>query len=103
MNQRPLNASELEALAESLWQFTIFNNAEYAVESSSRSTSGGLLMHTIRMGQLVRGVNGACDTVQLVDWTHTMDPVDGSLTRALTNARQFKARSGGAGAETCAG
>jgi hypothetical protein len=103
MNQRPLTAGELEALSEYLWQFTIFNNADYAVDSSSRSTSGGLLMHTIRMGQLVRGVNGACDTVQLVDWTHTMDPVDGRLARALTNVRQFKTRSAGAIAESCAG
>jgi hypothetical protein len=103
MNQRPLTADELEALAEYLWQFTIFNNVDYVVESSSRSTSGGLLLHTIRMGQLVRGVNGACDTVQLVDWTHTMDPVDGRLTRALTNVRSFKTIGGQAGAESCAG
>jgi hypothetical protein len=103
MNQRPLTADELEALAEYLWQFTMFNNVDYVVESSSRSISGGLLQHTIRMGQLVRGVNGACDTVQLVDWTHTMDPVDGRLTRALTNVRTFKAKSGQAGAESCAG
>jgi hypothetical protein len=103
MNQRPLTADELETLAEYLWQFTIFNNVDYVVDSSSRSTSNGLLLHTIRMGQLVRGANGACDTVQLVDWTHTMDPVDGRLTRALTNVRTFKAKSGQAGAETCAG
>lgn len=103
MNQRPLTADELETLAEYLWQFTLFNNSDYAVESSSRSTGGGLLVHTIRMGQLVRGVNGACDTVQLVDWTHTMNPVDGSLTRALSNVRTFKSRGTSAGAESCAG
>src|SRR5687768_4567825 len=28
MNQRPLTASELEALAEYLWQFTLFNNSD---------------------------------------------------------------------------
>lgn len=103
MNQRPLTAEELEALAEYLWQFTLFNNSDYAVESSTRSTSGNLLVHTIRMGQLVRGVNGACDTVQLVDWTHTMNPLDGSLSRALTNVRTFKAKSTTAGTESCAG
>jgi len=35
MNQRPLTAAELEKLAEYLWQFTMFNNADYAVESSA--------------------------------------------------------------------
>jgi hypothetical protein len=103
MNQRPLTAAELEALAEYLWQFTVFNNSEYAVESSTRSSSGGLLTHTIRMGQLVRGVNGGCDTVQLVDWTHTMNPVNGALTRSLSNVRSYQSKSNSTGAEGCSG
>jgi hypothetical protein len=76
MNQRPLTATELEALAEYLWQFTMFNNSDYAVESSTSSSASGSLVQTIRMGQLVRGVAGGCDTVQLVDWTHTMNASD---------------------------
>jgi hypothetical protein len=103
MNQRPLTADELESLAEYLWQFTIFNNSDHAVESSTRSTQGNLLTHTIRMGQLVRGVGGSCDTVQVIDWTHTMNPVDGSLTRTLSNVRSYKAKSTSAGAESCTG
>ena len=83
MNQRPLTADELEKLAEYLWQFTMFNNSDYAVESSTRSANGGTLTQTIRMGQLVRGAAGSCDTVQLVDWTHTMNAADGTLTRSL--------------------
>ena len=103
MNQRPLNADELESLAEYLWQFTMFNNSDYAVESSTRSASGNTLTQTIRMGQLVRGVAGACDTVQLVDWTHTMNSVDGSLTRSLTNVRTFQVKSVSSAAQSCAG
>jgi hypothetical protein len=103
MNQRPLNADELETLSEYLWQFTMFNNSDYAVESSTRSVSGNTLTQTIRMGQLVRGVAGACDTVQLVDWTHTMNSVDGSLTRALSNVRTFKVTSAASVAQSCAG
>jgi hypothetical protein len=102
MNQRPLNADELEALSEYLWQFTLFNNSDYAVESSARSASGNTLTQTIRMGQLVRGVAGACDTVQLVDWTHTMNSIDGSLTRSLTNVRTFKVKSVSSVAQSCA-
>lgn len=103
MNQRPLTAAELEKLAEYLWQFTMFNNADYAVESSATSVSGNSIVQTIRMGQLVRGAAGSCDTVQVVDWTHTMNAADGSLTRALTNVRSFKVQSSGGVTQACAG
>ncbi len=103
MNQRPLTAAELEALAEYLWQFTLFNNADYAVESSTSSGDGAVITHTIRMGQLVRGANGACDTVQLVEWTHTMNATDGTLTRAVGNGRSYKVKISSGTAESCAG
>jgi hypothetical protein len=103
MNQRPLNADELESLSEYLWQFTMFNNSDYAVESSARSASGNTLTQTIRMGQLVRGAAGACDTVQLVDWTHTMNSGNGSLTRTLTNVRTFQMTSVSSAVQSCAG
>ena len=103
MNQRPLTADELETLSEYLWQFTMFNNSDYAVESSTRSASGDTLTQTIRMGQLVRGASGSCDTVQLVDWTHSMNTVNGSLTRSLTNVRTFQVKSAGSVAQSCAG
>jgi hypothetical protein len=102
MNQRPLNATELETLSEYLWQFTMFNNADYAVESSTSSISGNQLVHTIRLGQLLRGANGACDTVQLSDWAHTMNPADGTLSRSLTNVRSYKVKSAAGVAEACA-
>jgi hypothetical protein len=103
MNQRPLTAAELEKLSEYLWQFTMFNNSDYAVESSTSSSNGGLITQTIRMGQLVRGANGACDTVQLSDWTHTMNATDGTLTRSLSNVRTYKVTNATSGVATCAG
>ncbi len=103
MNQRPLTAAELEALSEYLWQFTLFNNSEYAVESSSSAVTGNQIVHTIRLGQLVHGANGACDTVQISDWAHTMNTVDGALSRSLTDVRSYKVRNSGNVAETCAG
>jgi hypothetical protein len=101
MNQRPLTAAELEALTEYLWQFTKFNNADFAVQSSAAATTDGALVQTIRMGQLVRGAAGACDTVQLMDWTHTMDPNDGALSRALNNVRSYQVMRTSNGAQTC--
>jgi hypothetical protein len=101
MNQRPLTAIELETLGEYLWQFTLFNNADYAVASSTSAVSGGALVHTIRMGQLIRGTAGSCDTVQISDWTHTMNASDGSLTRTLVPVRSFQAKSTLAGVQSC--
>lgn len=101
MNQRPLTATELESLTEYLWQFTMFNNADYAVQSSSSQVSGGAVTQTIRMGQLVRGAAGSCDTVQIVDWIHTMNTTDGSISRTLSNVRSFRAKSVGGATELC--
>jgi hypothetical protein len=81
----------------------MFNNSDYVVESSTRSVSGGALVQTIRIGQLVRGAAGACDTVQISDWTHTMNAADGTLTRSLANVRTFQVTSTSSGALSCAG
>ena len=102
MNQRPLTAAELEKLAEYLWQFTMFNNSDYAVESSATVANGNSIVQTIRMGQLVRGSTG-CDTIQLVDWTHTMNTADGSISRALAPVRSFSVKAAGGVAQSCAG
>jgi hypothetical protein len=103
MNQRPLTAAELEKLAEYLWQFTMFNNSDYAVQSSSTAMNGNSIVQTIRMGQMIRGAAGACDTMQVMDWTHTMNASDGSLTRTLTDVRSFPVKSGSNGVESCGG
>jgi hypothetical protein len=103
MNQRPLTAAELKSLTEYLWQFTIFNNAGFAVQSSSTADSGGTLVQTIRMGELVRGASGSCDTIQLVDWTHTMNATDGTLTRSVAQVRSFQVKNELSGVATCEG
>jgi hypothetical protein len=102
MNQRPLNAVELKKLSEYLWQFTIFNNSDFAVESSVSATSGNTITQTIRMGQIERGSAGACDTVTVSDWVHSMDASTGALSRSLAPVRSFKVKSTSAGVETCA-
>lgn len=101
-NQRPLNESEFEKLGEYLWQFTMYNNSDYVVASSSTSTVGGSLVHTIRMGQLVRGTQGSCDSVRIVDWTHTMNTASGVITRELSVVRSFRAQSASGSTALCA-
>jgi hypothetical protein len=100
-NQRPLNADELEKLGEYLWQFTMYNNSDFVVASSSTVTAGGALVHSIRMAQLVRGAVGSCDTVQLMDWTHSMNTTTGAITRELTNVRSFRAQSASGSTALC--
>ena len=104
MNQRPLTADELEKLSEYLWQFTMFNNSDYVVESSTRSTSGNSLVQTIRMGQLVRGAAGACDTVQLsrLDPHHERGRRHADALACATCARS-RSKSTSSGVESCAG
>ncbi len=102
MNQRPLTAAELESLAEYLWQFTLFNNSDYAVESSATSTNSDSLVQTIRMGKLVPGTGG-CDTVQVIDWTHTMNASNGAIIRSLTPVRSFQVKSTPTGVASCPG
>lgn len=103
MNQRPLTAVELEALSEYLWQFTTFNNSEYAVESSSSASAVGEIVHTIRLGRLVRGANGGCDTVRILDWSHHMNAANGALSRSLTELRSFQVSYSGGAVSSCAG
>jgi hypothetical protein len=102
MNLRPLTATELGSLAEYLWQFTMFNNSDYAVDISTIATSARSLVQTIRMGRLVRDTAGGCDTVQIMDWTHTMDANTGALTRALANVRVFHATTSAGTVKLCA-
>ena len=103
MNQRPLTAEELKSLAEYLWQFTTYNNSDYAVVSSTSSSSGSSISETIRVAQMVRGTAGGCDTVQLTDWTHTMSTTDGTLTRTVSDVRSFQVKNGSSGTQSCTG
>ncbi len=100
-NQRPLSADELEKLGEYLWQFTMFNNSDFVVANSTTASVGGSLVHTVRMAQLVRGAVGTCDTVQIMDWAHSMNTTSGAITRELAIVRSFRARSASGSTSIC--
>jgi hypothetical protein len=100
--KRPADGAALKQLAEYLWQFTTYNNADFVVASSAGAASGSEVRHSIRMAQLLRGANNSCDTIRLVDWTHVLNSATGSLARQVTEIRSFAARQTTAGAELCA-
>jgi hypothetical protein len=101
-HQRPLDAAGLQSLSEYLWQFTLYNNADYIVVSSTGSATPAELRHSIRLAQLVRGSASSCDTVRISDWTHSANTATGALVRTLSPVGSFAARNTLAGAEGCA-
>lgn len=93
LKPRPLTASELRDLAEYLWRFTPFNNADYVVEASVGTASGTALTHRIEMWRLQpAAIAGDCDVVQAVNWIHTLDTTSGALSRSVERLGSFRAR-----------
>lgn len=103
LNARPVSLDALRQLVEYLWQFTPQNNADHVVISSTGTDDGARLLHTLRMARLVRAANaGGCDTIEVLDWVHSLDVQSGGLHRTLGTVRRFGARVNGGNAELCA-
>ena len=86
LNQRPLTATELQLLAEYLWQFTAYNNYGSAVLKSSGTRSNSGLQHSLIIALLTSAATGGCDRISVFDWTHSADAQTGQLdldTRSL--------------------
>ncbi len=100
-NTRPLDAAALKDLAEYLWQFTPFNNADYVVlrsaavavaVDSSGATMATDIAHAIDMARLIRGsTSDDCDRIELLRWTHTLNTASGALRRQLETLSSFGA------------
>lgn len=102
MNARPVSPEALRQIVEYLWQFTPHNNADHIVIASSGESEGARLRHTVRMARLVRAaVSGGCDSIDVIDWVHTLEAQTGAMHRALDTVRRFGARVNGSGAELC--
>ncbi len=92
-NRRPLDAAALRELAEYLWQFSEYDNADHAVLSSAGGVTTDGLAHTLVLASLERG--GSCDRIVLRDWTHTVDLTTGALRSTVTERREFGVRREG--------
>ena len=94
LNRRPLDASELQSLAEYLWQFTTYNNFGHAVLKSSGSTEGTTLLHTVTIAKLIRGgMSASCDRIDVIAWRHTAN-ASGELNLDIEPLFSFGAREG---------
>lgn len=94
MNSRPIAATDLRTLAEYLWHFTSYNNADTIVTASIGRGSAPTLSHAIRMAQLQPAASAAgCDTIQLLQCVHEANTDSGALARRVESLGSFRARN----------
>jgi hypothetical protein len=105
LKELPVSAAQLRTLAEYLWQFTAFNNADHVVlRSFGSGDAGGTLTHTIEMARLTRGaLAGECDRIDVLRWTHSAEAATGALLRRLDTAQSFRARRDNGVVQLCTG
>ena len=104
LNQRPVTAEELRALAEYLWQFTTYNNFGHAVLKSSGAVSPGSLTHTLIIATLEHGgISATCDRIDVIAWRHAAETTSGALQLDLETLWSFGARESGGNRELCSG
>lgn len=104
VNQRPFDAAALKDLAEYLWEFTSFNNADYVVLQSAAAAAGANeIAHAIDMARLSRGATVTdCDRIDLLRWTHTLNITSGALQRRLDTLSSFGTRRSNGNITGCA-
>jgi hypothetical protein len=104
LNQRPLDAAGLKALGEYLWQFTPYNNFGNVVLRSAGNTSGGLLTHSLYIATLHRASTATgCDTIEVLEWKHSMNPGTGLLDLDVASLWSFMASDASGVTTLCGG
>jgi hypothetical protein len=94
-------AAELKQLSEYLWTFTSYNNTGNVVLKSVSGTSAGAMTQTLYLASLTPGTAGACDAIEVLQWTHTLDAASGVITRSIQSLWSFAARQQGGSVELC--
>jgi hypothetical protein len=93
LNLRPITASDVQHLAEYLWQFTAYNNYGNVVLKSSGATVNTGLAHTLVMASITAAqASGGCDHIFVIGWTHTVDTQSGVITRTAAALWDFGAQ-----------
>ena len=99
---RPLNAAALQALSEYLWQFTSYNNVGNVVLSSAGATLSNGLTHSLIIASVVAGSANSCDTINVVEWKHSLDANSGALTLSVAPLWSFHAQYSHGAVSVCA-
>jgi len=102
LNFRPLSAAALQSLVEYLWQFTSYNNFGNVVLSSSATTASSGIAHSLFIATLSSATGGStCDTVNVIEWKHSLDTSSGALNLSVTPLWSFHAQYKQGVASTC--
>ena len=102
LNVRPLTASNLQQLSEYLWQFTTYNNFGNVVLSSTGNSTAATLDHSLVIAALTRAsVATNCDTINVLEWKHSLDKSNGNLTLSITPLWSFNAQQSNGVVSVC--
>jgi hypothetical protein len=102
VNARPLDAATLKTLSEYLWQFTPYDNFGNVVLSSSGATGSNSLTHSLVIATLVRASSTAsCDTINVIEWKHSLATDTGHLTLSMTPISSFHAQQSNGAVSVC--
>ncbi len=102
LNARPLDAATLKNLSEYLWQFTGYNNFGNVALSSTGASGANSLTHSVIIASLIRASsNGSCDTINVVNWQHSVNLTTGELTLSVTPVLSFQAQESNGAVSVC--
>lgn len=104
LNRQPVTPADVRELAEYLWHFTLYNNFGSAVLVSSGEETSGAVAHGLTIASLSRAPSPtACDRIDVLRWTHTVDPATGAITRNTATLASLHARESDGRATLCSG
>jgi hypothetical protein len=102
LNMRPLDAAALKLVSEYLWQFTTYNNFGNVVLSSTGAPGNSSLTHSLIIATMTRaGSIGSCDTINVVDWKHSVNTSTGEMTLSVTPLLNFMAKESAGAVSVC--
>jgi hypothetical protein len=103
VNVRPLDTSALQGLSEYLWQFTAYNNFGNVVLNSSGASNSVGLTHSLIIATLTAATSAnACDTINVLEWKHSVNQSSGALTLSVTQLWSFHAQQSNGAVSVCA-
>jgi len=103
VNVRPLDAGALQGLSEYLWQFTGYNNFGNVVLNSTGASNSVGLTHSLIIATLATASSvNACDTINVLEWKHSVNQGSGALTLSVTQLWSFHAQQSNGAVSVCA-
>lgn len=101
LNRRPVTNADLRLLAEYLFTFSIYNNADYWIMESTERSPGGDIEHRLSIAELQRGAVSGCDLLVLFNWDFSTAPSVGEVRQRETTLWTKSVRRQGSSAADC--